>query len=501
MMDANEDVRGTTISTFLFDLHMREVILEKHGNDVAPRTHIRGQNPIDGIFVTESIDIIAGCYASFDQGVQAKHADHHCLWIDLRLSDVFGHKMPGPAKFQARRVNGKDPRTRHAFNSLYKEFAVRTGLATHIFQLEKNAVYPLPLALQEEAEAVATLRYEGILYADKRSRKLHFGGAAFTPEFKALEATLKTYNLLIAKRENLPADPSAPISKCLVNSALIRCQHQASHMEWSLSSLYALDLPSLRSRSTKAYKAYRRYWTNSEATRDTWLEDLAKARAAHERRKQDACKGRSLPKKKSKSFAQRTAAQLRVLRSDESSCWFYARISRAIGKDQLAGISMVISPNPAGQLVQRTKHADITAAMIKEHRSKYHQTEGTPPMQGPVLHQLGYLGTGNDAEDILDGQYHRRPGTDDASAALLSHLSYADPQRKTLPVGITGKEYQQGWNKVKERTSAGGNLLHFGHYKSIAQDAELSEMESAFISIPLRSGYVFRAWKHGVDCV
>jgi hypothetical protein len=26
-------------------------------------------------------------------------------------------------------------------------------------------------------------------------------------------------------------------------------------------------------------------------------------------------------------------------------------------------------------------------------------------------------------------------------------------------------------------------------------------MEVAFISIPLRSGYVFKAWKYGVDCI
>jgi hypothetical protein len=502
MMDANEDVRGTTMTQFLATLQMREVILERNGEDVAPRTHIRGQKPIDGIFVTDSIDIINGGYASFDQGVQARRADHRCLWIDIHVVDVFGHRMPGPVKFQARRVNGQDPRTINAFNAHYKAFALRTGLARRIFWLEDHAVYPLPIELHAEAEAIAQLRYEGIQYADKRCRKLHLGGAAYTPEFKSLEATLKTFNLLIAKREHLPKAALSPPRKCPINSSLIQRQHRASKMALTLSELYQLDLPTLRDKAKRAYKAYRRYWDHSAATRDTWLEDLAKARAAQELRKQAACKGKPPGKrKKAKPFSHRTAAQLRTLRATEQSRKFYARIKRAIGKDQLAGISMVIAPDHNGQLVQKTKHSDITAALIQEHHAKYHQTEGTPPMRGPLLHQLGYLGIGKEADDILQGRYTRRPGTDDASAALLAQLQTVDPLQRTLPVGISAAEYQSGWSKVKEKTSAGGNTLHFGHCKAIARDAELSEMESAFISIPLRSGYVFRAWKYGVDCV
>jgi hypothetical protein len=35
----------------------------------------------------------------------------------------------------------------------------------------------------------------------------------------------------------------------------------------------------------------------------------------------------------------------------------------------------------------------------------------------------------------------------------------------------------------------------------VFKDDNLSAMEATFISIPLRSGYVFKAWKYGVDCV
>jgi hypothetical protein len=47
--DVNEDVRKLTIQPFLSELGMREVLHEKHGASVAPRTHLRGSAPIDCI--------------------------------------------------------------------------------------------------------------------------------------------------------------------------------------------------------------------------------------------------------------------------------------------------------------------------------------------------------------------------------------------------------------------------------------------------------------------
>ena len=65
---------------------------------------------------------------------------------------------------------------------------------------------------------------------------------------------------------------------------------------------------------------------------------------------------------------------------------------------------------------------------------------------------------------------------------------------------MSAKEYSQGWKKAKETKSSGGTIIHFGHCKSMAQDKQLSEMEAAFLSIPLRSGYPLQAWHKGVDC-
>jgi hypothetical protein len=106
-----------------------------------------------------------------------------------------------------------------------------------------------------------------------------------------------------------------------------------------------------------------------------------------------------------------------------------------------------------------------------------------------------------EANDILQGRNLRRPGTDDASATLLHHLKNVQGLTDELPIGMSTKDYQDGWRRMKERTSSGGNILHSGHCKALTHDDDLSAMEAASISIPLCSGYVFKAWKKGVDCV
>jgi hypothetical protein len=115
--------------------------------------------------------------------------------------------------------------------------------------------------------------------------------------------------------------------------------------------------------------------------------------------------------------------------------------------------------------------------------------------------RIGYLGIGPEADKILAGNYDRKPGTDNASATLLNHLAKVDPVQPELPLGVSTQDYQDGWQKIKERTSAGGSTLHFGHCKSCAKYTDLSAMEAAFLSIPLCSGYMFKSWKYGVDCV
>ena len=76
LCDMNEDVRNPRIQQFLQEVGMKDLLLDQYGDKVAPRTHIRGSAPIDGIFATSAVDILRGGYCAFDEGVHGKRADH-----------------------------------------------------------------------------------------------------------------------------------------------------------------------------------------------------------------------------------------------------------------------------------------------------------------------------------------------------------------------------------------------------------------------------------------
>ena len=368
--------------------------------------------------------------------------------------------------------------------------------------------------LKTEADAIASLRAKGIHHADKKCRKLYMGGAAYTPEFTKLMGRLRLWDYLVInaqRRDNqmakTPRRKKSKVRKRKIGHAVLLRQHRAGKFETELEDMESLPLETMREKAKEAYKQYRNYWDNCEEARNNWLETLARAREDEAAKAAKHGAKLTQSKRNKKSRAQRTATQLRTMRKEEWSRRFYSRIRRAVGKDVLQGVTMVIAPDevgPNGKVItwkECTAHDDITEALKKTHQAKYHQTEDTPPMTFPLCEQLGYLGIGRHADDILDGKYQPAPGTDRYSQRLLQHLKRVPEYTQDEATGITTQEFQQGWRKMKERTSAGGQTLHFGHCKAIAENEELSEMEAAFLSIPMKSGYSYKLWERGVDCV
>ena len=497
MMDVNQDVRHDITQKFLERTGMRDSILEKFGNN-APRTYISGSTPIDGIFTTQGVVLEAGGYASFSQGVIGIRPDHRCLWIEVKISQVLGHKMPGPQKFAGRRCQCEDPRVYKKFNKLFKEFVIKNNLSKRIFELERIATYPLTEEAIEEAEKIAEVRLQGIAFADHGCRKIHMGKHMSSPEYRRAEMTVAFWNLAKRKKEGAK-----------VNSKILLRFLKKSDISNPLQEILAQSLEEICEEARNAYKAYRVLCQTSEASRKTWLASLAEARA------EEASRLKRLKKKNPRKRVgnaeilqdnKANANEIRNLMARERTRKIFSRIRMSVGKENLAALSTISVPDVVNQdgttaWKEISKHDDIVEALIVEHTNKYHQTEGTPPMSFPVQRQIGYLGIGEEADKILQGQYERANGTDDFSAILLKALSRVNPTQDELRVGITGKEFTEGWNKIKERTSSGGSICHFGHCKAMAKDEQLAEMEAAFLSFPLRTRYSYNYWRKGIDCV
>jgi hypothetical protein len=74
-IDANEDVRQGGTARIFSKMALREVILELHHHKLPPATCDKNNNrePIDGLFASPGVRIVAGGYSPFNAGCPSDH--------------------------------------------------------------------------------------------------------------------------------------------------------------------------------------------------------------------------------------------------------------------------------------------------------------------------------------------------------------------------------------------------------------------------------------------
>ena len=114
------------------------------------------------------------------------------------------------------------------------------------------------------------------------------------------------------------------------------------------------------------------------------------------------------------------------------------------------GISMVVV-DINGIPTELTSKTAIEEALIEEHLRKYHQTEGFSPLLiGQLLQDIGLLGDGPRAHEILNGSYVAPEGTPEGTRLYLESLIIPDGlNRSRREFGLS--DFSRGWKK-NERT-------------------------------------------------
>ncbi len=138
MLDGNEDMRRGKLSQTFTNLHLREVIIQKHGR-LAPSIYRRNTKdvPIDGIWASLGLNITSGGYFAMDEVITG--TDHRALWIDINNQQVYGTTGYAPiAKPSSRCLNNNNPNIQNNFNKKRKTYAERLALLDRIISLERS---------------------------------------------------------------------------------------------------------------------------------------------------------------------------------------------------------------------------------------------------------------------------------------------------------------------------------------------------------------------------
>ena len=165
LLDGNQDMRQGTLASRLQDCDLREVILEKFGNN-APSTYRRNtsRTPIDGIWASPSINIEGGGYFLFDEVFPDTY--HKCLWVDITYITAFGHNMPAIVRPSARRLHCRDPRIVQNYLRIYERFIIKHNLLERVRNLNTAVSHPLSFSQQQEYEDMDHLRCQGVMLAE-----------------------------------------------------------------------------------------------------------------------------------------------------------------------------------------------------------------------------------------------------------------------------------------------------------------------------------------------
>jgi hypothetical protein len=101
--DINKDVMTCGLTGKLHHMGMIEILTTTHGTE-GPSTYNRGLTPIDGIYVSSTLQGLRCGYNKFVW-------DHILLWIEIPLTVANGHNVPPIVRAcSARRLKCEDPR-------------------------------------------------------------------------------------------------------------------------------------------------------------------------------------------------------------------------------------------------------------------------------------------------------------------------------------------------------------------------------------------------------
>jgi hypothetical protein len=462
MMDCNEDVTSPVMTTWLHQHGLRNSILDKHQitTNSTPTYH-RGSHAIDGIFTSSTINIVKGGYMPFG----AFPSDHRGLWIDINYDNAFGYNMPKTITPSARRLKSDDPRIRNKWITSYTEFIKQHKLHTKQFEIEHKILHHQNEGTYNDSEKIRRLRLQGIKYADKRCRKLTMGGVPFSAEYSEITTEMELWKAIITKKQG-----------CKFSMSKLRRLSKKAKIIDPLGC-------TLEEARAKLNEITARYWEfkkTAKDTRSTFLE--SKASAIAEEKGQEAS---SIYHQLIRREKQRESAR---------------RIKYTLGKLRGGGITRVEVETQDGAIREVTTKVGIERECMLENKKKFRQTQSTPCMTEPLRSELGKFGNTVAGQQILDGSYTPPANTNQYTREFFKQLQkppqiFAPPLQATM----TTKEFQSGWKRMKEKTSAGISGIHFGHMKTCAQDDFLSNFEASLAQVPYVTGQSPSSWQVGVN--
>ena len=405
-------------------------------------THQKGSLPIDGIFTSRTIAVHKAGYLEFG----AIKSDHRILWIKVHPNCLLGFKPPKIFHFTARSLQCTIPTVQDLWKKLYKERLRQHNLIQRQFWLENSIGDTITQDQIKEYEEILWIRHQCLIYADKHCRMIRRGQVEYSPTIKIDRLRIELWQGVIKKKKGLKFS----------SRKIRRLAKQVGETE-----VLDITLEEAMGREEAAQVVYWKHKKQSATLRKTFLQTQAE----------------ELARKKNQSTTNIYKQIIQREKQRDSA----RQIKYALKKVKEGNVT-TIETEKFGRTIELSSQHDIEQALIKENQEKYSQTNATISMKEPLLSLLGPVGDSDFAQQILNGTAQFPVSVPQSSIKFFNELK-RDDRIAGLQVApyVSVKDYQDGWKKMDEHTTAGKSGRHFGHMKTCAEDDLLSNFESCTV--------------------
>jgi hypothetical protein len=455
MMDANTNLRDS-----VFQKRMRREGLRDQLSNQPQHSKInsffRGSTIIDGIFISRTLVMLKGGYQSFDESP----GDHRGIWMEICASSLLGNTNPILKTRQPRRLQCKIAHTVRTYNNLLLQYLRKHKMAKKIKDFKRDSTIPLLTTEQQhQYELLDSQIVQGMKEADRRCRKLKMGQVQWTPEVSETNEVINSIRLILKKKKG------GKVKMSLIKRTLKKAKLSKSLINKSETELHLME--------AEAHMERRTYKKDHENKRDNWLE-------GQESKMID--QGRPV-----------IASKLKAKRNREEMRRVSSRIKIALKPFKPRGVTKIIFKDQ-----EVTTHEGIVEGFKTEAIKRSSQTEDTPFMTQPLVGDFGYKANNANAEKVLEGHYDPPTGTDQYARKLIPHLT-KHPSVQPIETEISRQEYVSAWKNKKEYTGSGTSGLHYGHFKAMCWNKEISQIHTDMINIPMTTGYSPKRWRKADD--
>jgi hypothetical protein len=199
---------------------MREAVMHRHPDPLWQHTATYhkgdslGKFTINGVYATPDLPFDAASWLQFMPHL----GDHHFAVLDINSETLVGDSLLKIVRPAARRLSCSVPSTVAEYNKCLKTHMDRHQILPQLRQLysTRNGKFNPPQ--QQQLEKLDRVRSEGMLFTEKKCRKLAMGNVDFSPEVDLAKKRRWLWRRLVAdllRQKRIPgANASVDVESC-----------------------------------------------------------------------------------------------------------------------------------------------------------------------------------------------------------------------------------------------------------------------------------------------